>query len=116
MIKQQKWYHPLGGSLTISYDEEYPKMPRWPKVPKNKPSTKVNEVKVDSSVVEDLRVQVPKSPTLEPVNTFGVEPTNFHAKYTVGRGAAKLIEAAEEYETLARLLRNIANTLHRVHQ
>lgn len=86
------------------------------KVLKNKPSTKVNEIKIDPPVVEDLRVQKPMSPHAPVMNTYGIEPSGFHARRTVSNGAAKLIEAAEEYETFARLLRNTANSLNRVHE
>lgn len=104
----------LGYSIRELFKE--PQMSRGKrKVLKNKPSTKVNEVKVEAQVISDLEAQRPKSP-LSVENTYGVEPTNFHARLSVGRGAAKLIEAAEEYETLARLLRNTANTLNRIHQ
>jgi len=88
-------------------------MPREKRL-KSKPSIKVNKTYADPKIVEDLRVPAPMSPP--PVNTFGVEPTNYHARRIVSLGAARLIEAAEEYETLARLLRNTANTLNRVHE
>lgn len=65
MIKQQKWIHPLGGSLIISYDEEYPKMQKRSRAPKNNPSKVVNEVKVSEEIKKDMNTQA-YSPTLTP--------------------------------------------------
>lgn len=116
-----KSQHPLLTELT----QRETQMPKWPKLKskttkplKNNPSKVVNEVQVDPRVASDVRVQAASQveQTKKPENTYSVEINNFHTRLVVGRGAAKLIEAAECYEEMARALRSTAGQLNRTHQ